>query len=47
VTVNGPGVEDGNLHVTGVWFGFGVPNTVLKIHGTLDARHVALHVPAS
>jgi hypothetical protein len=30
VTVDGPGAEDGDLRVSGVWFGFGVPNTVLE-----------------
>ena len=47
VTVDGPGSEDGTLHVTGVWFGFGVPNTVLQIRGSLCGRQVALQVPAT
>jgi len=47
VTVDGPGTEDGDLRVTGVWFGFGVPNTVLRIRGSLGGRHVALQVPAT
>lgn len=47
VTVDGPGAEDGTLHITGIWFGFEVPTTVLKIDGTLGGRTVALKVPAS
>jgi pimeloyl-ACP methyl ester carboxylesterase len=47
VTIDGPKGEDGSLHVTGVWFGFGVPNTVLRIRGALCGRHVALRVPAT
>ena len=47
VTVHGPGGEDGTLHISGVWFGFGVPTTVLKVEGTLGGRNVALKVPAS
>jgi pimeloyl-ACP methyl ester carboxylesterase len=47
VTVFGPGAEDGALHITGVWFGYGVPTTVLKVEGTLGGRTVALKVPAS
>jgi pimeloyl-ACP methyl ester carboxylesterase len=46
VTVNGPGAEDGALHVKGVWFGFRHPTNKLRIRGTLDGRHVALRVPA-
>jgi hypothetical protein len=47
VTVDGPGAEDGTLHVKGVWFGFGPPTTVLRIRGSLAGRRVALRVPAS
>jgi pimeloyl-ACP methyl ester carboxylesterase len=47
VTVDAPAAEDGALRVTGVWFGFGVPNTVLRIRGNLGGRRVALQVPAT
>jgi pimeloyl-ACP methyl ester carboxylesterase len=47
VRVDGPGDEDGRLRVRGVWFGFGVPTTVLKVSGDLGGRSVALRVPAS
>ena len=47
VTVDGPGAEDGDLHVQGVWYGFGVPTTVLQVTGTIGGRAVALTMPAS
>ena len=47
VTVDGPGGEDGALTVKGVWFGFGVPTTVLRVTGTLGGRNVSVTVPAS
>lgn len=47
VTVDGPGSEDGNLDVNGVWFGFGIPTTTLDVTGTLHGRSVSLTVPAS
>jgi pimeloyl-ACP methyl ester carboxylesterase len=47
VTVDGPGSEDGHLNVRGAWFAFGFRNTVLRIRGVLDDRHVAVHVPAT
>jgi pimeloyl-ACP methyl ester carboxylesterase len=47
LTVDGPGGEDGTLSVSGVWFGFGVPTTVLKVTGTLGDRNISVDVPAS
>jgi pimeloyl-ACP methyl ester carboxylesterase len=47
VRVDGPCGEDGTLHVTGVWFGVGVPSTVLRIRGSLADRRVALLAPAT
>ena len=47
LTVDGPGHEDGALSVSGVWFGFGVPTTVLKVTGTLGGRKISVDVPAS
>jgi hypothetical protein len=47
ITLNGPGAEDGALHIRGVWFGFFNPTTVFRVRGTLGGRHVALRVPAS
>jgi pimeloyl-ACP methyl ester carboxylesterase len=47
VTVDGPGAEDGTLHIVGVWFGFRVPTTVLEVSGTIGGRAVAATVPAS
>jgi pimeloyl-ACP methyl ester carboxylesterase len=46
ITVDGPGAEDGTLHVTGVWFATGHEATRLRITGTLGGRSVALRVPA-
>ena len=42
VSVDGPGVLDGTLRMSGVWFGFGVETTVLVVRGTLGGRHVSL-----
>jgi pimeloyl-ACP methyl ester carboxylesterase len=47
ITVNGPGAEDGTLHIRGIWFGFFHPTTVFRVRGTLDSRHVAVQIPAS
>jgi pimeloyl-ACP methyl ester carboxylesterase len=47
MTVDGPGSEDGTLSVSGVWFGFGVRTTVLKVTGTLGGRSISVEVPAS
>ncbi len=47
VDVDGPGTEDGTLHIKGVWFGFRSPTTDLRIRGTLDGRELSLLVPAS
>ena len=47
VSVDGPGVLDGTLRISGVWFGFGVETTVLVVRGTLGGRHVSLTVPGS
>jgi pimeloyl-ACP methyl ester carboxylesterase len=47
VTVDGPGSEDGTLAVSGVWFGFGLRTTVLKVTGTLGGRTISVTVPAT
>jgi pimeloyl-ACP methyl ester carboxylesterase len=47
VSVDGPGAEDGSLHVNGVWFGFAHPTTTFTVEGTIGGRNVALTVPAS
>jgi Tol biopolymer transport system component/pimeloyl-ACP methyl ester carboxylesterase len=45
LAVDGPGAEDGSLHLTGVWLN---PNaTTLRIQGTLGGRTVSLSVPAT
>ena len=45
LTVNGPGAEDGSLHLTGVWLN---PNaTTLHIQGALGGRTVSVSVPAT
>jgi hypothetical protein len=45
LTVDGPGAEDGSLHLTGVWLN---PDaTTLHIGGTLGGRTVSLAVPAT
>jgi pimeloyl-ACP methyl ester carboxylesterase len=46
VAVDGPGAEDGTLHVSGVWFATAHEATRLQITGTLGGRAVALRVPA-
>ena len=47
VAVDGPGGEDGMLHVSGKWFAIRHVATVLNIRGTLGGRSVRLHVPAT
>ena len=47
VTVEGPGAEDGQLQISGVWYGFGVPTTVLQVTGTIGGRQVSVTTPAS
>jgi hypothetical protein len=45
LSVDGPGAEDGSLHLTGVWLS---PDaTTLHIQGTLGGRTVSLSVPAT
>jgi pimeloyl-ACP methyl ester carboxylesterase len=45
LTVDGPGAEDGSLHLTGVWLN---PDaTTLHIQGTLGGRTVSLSGPAT
>jgi pimeloyl-ACP methyl ester carboxylesterase len=45
LTVDGPGAEDGSLHLTGVWLNPGA--TTLHIQGTLGGRTVSVSVPAT
>ncbi len=47
VTVDGPGAEDGELQISGVWYGFGVTTTVLQVTGTIGGRQVSVTTPAS
>jgi hypothetical protein len=45
LTVDGPGAEDGSVHLTGVWLNSGA--TTLQIQGTLGGRAVSVSVPAT
>jgi pimeloyl-ACP methyl ester carboxylesterase len=45
LTVDGPGAEDGSLHLTGVWLNPAA--TTLRIQGTLGGRTLSLSVPAT
>ena len=45
LTVDGPGPEDGSLHLTGVWLNPAA--TTLHIQGTLGGRTVSVSVPAT
>jgi pimeloyl-ACP methyl ester carboxylesterase len=47
ITVDGPGGEDGTLHVSGVWFPTPGDATVLEVTGTLAGRSIAVRVPAT
>ena len=47
IEVDGPGTEDGEIKIKGVWFGFGPPTTVFRISGEIDGRKLSLEVPAS
>jgi pimeloyl-ACP methyl ester carboxylesterase len=47
IRVDGPGGEDGHLHVSGVWFASRHEATVLEIVGALGGHSVALRVPAT
>jgi pimeloyl-ACP methyl ester carboxylesterase len=47
ITVDGPGRENGKLHISGAWFALRHKATVLKINGKLGGRRVVLRVPAT